>query len=48
MVTVFVIALVFQDWDECWDFYHANKDLLDQSQWLETCEQYEYPEVEDE
>lgn len=28
METVYVIALIFNSWDGCWDFYHNNKNLM--------------------
>ena len=26
---VFSILLQFTDWDDCWNFYHANREALD-------------------
>lgn len=34
---VFTIALMFTDWDECWDFYHRNKEVLQQVELAQFC-----------
>ena len=29
MVSVWIISLGFIDWDQCWNYYHANRALMD-------------------
>jgi len=37
MITVYIIALGFTDWDQCWNFYHANRALMDSTAVAEFC-----------
>jgi len=34
---VFSILLQFTDWDDCWNFYHANREALDKVELSDFC-----------
>ena len=38
--TIFIIALMFTDFDACWDYYHKHKPAMQEVELAEFCEKH--------